>query len=229
MIIQIYAFTDIKQALTAAELGVNQIGFVAGDYGVVHGELSFDQAQDLAAALPSGVQSVALTMATEVGEILRMTAAVKPDILHISTDLYDVGVEKMADLRKQLPQSVQVMKAVPVGDETSIALAVEFAPVSDLLLLDTKGLGMPGVGASGQTHDWRISRQIVQSVNIPVILAGGLNPANVRAAIAAVRPWGVDSNTGTNIPNDPVKKDMDLVRSFVDAVQQPPPLGEARG
>ena len=139
MKIQIYAFTDVKEALAAAELGVDQIGIVAGDYGIVHGELSFKQARNLAAALPSETQCVALTMATEVDEILRMAAAVQPDILHISTDVYDVDVPMMAELRRRLPEEIQLMKAIPVADHKSISLATEFAPVSDLLLLDTKG------------------------------------------------------------------------------------------
>jgi phosphoribosylanthranilate isomerase len=229
MIIQIYAFTEVKEALAAAALGVDQIGFVAGDYGVVHGELSFEQARGLVEALPSETQSVALTMATEVDEILRMAAAVQPDILHISTDVYDVDVRMMAELRRGLPEATQLMKAIPVADHTSISQAAEFAPVSDLLLLDTKGLGLPGVGASGRTHDWRVSRQIVEAVNIPVILAGGLTPGNVESAIATVQPWGVDSNTGTNLPNDPVKKDMDRIRAFVDAARGQRSSEEAHG
>ncbi len=228
MIIQIYAFTDIQQALDAVSLGVDQIGFVAGDYGIVHGELSFEQARDLAAALPSTAQSVALTMATETDEILKMAAAVKPDIVHISTDVYDVDVQMMTALRRHLPEETQLMKAIPVADHTAISLAAAFAPVSDLLLLDTKGPGLPGVGASGRTHDWRVSRQIAETVNIPVILAGGLTPGNVGSAIAAVRPWGVDSNTGTNQANDPVKKDMDRIRAFAAAVRGQPPIEESK-
>ena len=77
---------------------------------------------------------------------------------------------------------------------------------------------MPGVGATGRIHDWRISRKIVESVSIPVILAGGLTPENVPQAIQAVYPAGVNSNTSTNIPGDPVEKDMVRIRSFVKAV-----------
>jgi phosphoribosylanthranilate isomerase len=91
--------------------------------------------------------------------------------------------------------------------------------VSDLLLLDSKGRGLPGVGASGLTHDWSISRRIVAAVPLPVILAGGLAAANVADAIRAVRPAGVDSNTATNLPGDPVAKDLGRIREFVAAVR----------
>ncbi len=77
MIIQIYAFTDIAQAVEAAEMGVDHIGFIAGDYGLVSGELSFTEARRLAQALPPHTVRVALTMAVQVDEILRMADAVR--------------------------------------------------------------------------------------------------------------------------------------------------------
>jgi phosphoribosylanthranilate isomerase len=219
MIIQIYAFTDIAQAVEAAEMGVDHIGFIAGDYGLVSGELSFTEARRLAQSLPSQIVRVALTMAVQVDEILRMADTVGPDIVHISTDLEDVGIEAMKRLRSELPASVRLMKAIHVDGEESIAAARRFAPVSDLLLLDTKVGGMPGIGATGRLHDWNISRRIVESVPIPVILAGGLSPENVADAMQAVQPWGVDSNTHTNVSGSPVEKDMDRIRAFVAAVR----------
>jgi phosphoribosylanthranilate isomerase len=66
-----------------------------------------------------------------------------------------------------------------------------------------------------------VSRRIVAQVgsNAKVILAGGLIPENVRLAIQTVQPWGVDSNTGTNLPGEPVAKDMERVRAFVEAAK----------
>ena len=219
MIIQIYAFTRIDQAVAAAEIGVDHIGFVAGDYGLVSGELSFPAARRLARSLPPQTVRVALTMATRVDEILRMAEAVEPDIVHISTDLEDVGVEAMQRLRSALPANIRLMKAIHVSGEESLADAQRYAGVSDLLLLDTKVSGMPGIGATGRLHDWRISQRIVESVPVPVILAGGLSPENVREAMRAVQPWGVDSNTRTNMPGSPMEKDMQRIRDFITAVR----------
>lgn len=222
MKIQIYAFTQIEDALQAIELGVDHIGFVAGEYGQVHGELSFSQARSLRDAIRTKATAVALSMATDPAEIARMAEAVRPDILHISTEPEQVGREAMAALHRDLPGGTAIMKAVPVAGETSLKLADRFAPVSDYLLLDTKVEGLPGVGATGATHDWTISRRIVERVSIPVILAGGLSPENVAEAIAVVRPWGVDSNSATNIPGDPVRKDLDNVAAFVQAARSGP-------
>lgn len=219
MIIQIYAFTVIREAVEAALMGVDQIGFVAGNYDLVPGELSFSEARAIRDALPKKTTAVALTMATEVDEILRMAEAVNPDIVHISTDVEDVPEAKMRVLREKLPSSIDLMKALPVGGEESLALAKRFEPVSDIFLLDTKVVNMPGVGATGHVHDWAISRLIVEESNIPVILAGGLSAKNVGEAIHKVELWGVDSNTHTNIPGDPVSKDMNRIGEFVAAVK----------
>ena len=219
MIIQIYAFTDPKTATAAVDLGVNNIGFVAGRYGIVPGELSFSEAREIVVSLQPRATSVAITMSEDVKEILRMASEVKPNIVHISTDVDCVGVETMRELRSHLDVDIRLMKAIPVEDEKSIMVSQQFAKVSDLLLLDTKRAGFPGVGATGFTHDWDISRRIVEAVAIPVILAGGLTADNVGAAIREINPWGVDSNTSTNIPGSQVEKDLERIAAFVSAIQ----------
>jgi len=217
MIVQIYAATSIDDALQMAELGVDQIGFVAGDYGQVHAELTFGRARSIVEALHGKATSSALTMSTDIAEIARMAQAVQPDIIHISSDTAAVSVASMRQLRHSLPGDIALMKAIHVSGPESIDIAAQFAEVSDFILLDTKVEGFPGVGATGVTHDWSISRRIVKQVGdkANVILAGGLTSENVVEAIKAVRPWGVDSNTGTNLPGNPVSKDMNRVRAFV--------------
>lgn len=217
MIVQIYAFTKVDQALKATAMGVNHIGFVAGRYGQVHGELSLDEAARLVEALPAPAKSSALTMATDLDEILRMARHIQPHIVHISTDTWEMGPAECASLREELPAGTSIMKAIDVSGADSLEAAAAFHNAVDYLLLDTKVEGMPGVGATGQTHDWSLSRKIVEASPVPVILAGGLTPENVVDAINEVQPDGVDSNTGTNLPDDPVEKDMDLVKDFTRA------------
>jgi len=219
MIIQIYAFTDLKEAVEAVNLGVDNVGFIAGKYDKVYGELSFKEAHEIAAALPPGGTSTAITMSDDVDEILRMADEVQPDIVHISTEVDQVDMEAMRQIRDCLAPDMLLMKAISVEDAASVEIAREYARVSDLLLLDTSRKGFPGVGATGFTHDWSISKLIVESVDIPVILAGGLNAENVATAIEQVRPWGVDSNTSTNVAGSRVLKDLKRIEEFVKAVQ----------
>jgi phosphoribosylanthranilate isomerase len=86
------------------------------------------------------------------------------------------------------------------------------------LLLDSHDPGDAQIGALGRTHDWSISRRIVEKVRVPAILAGGLDADNVAAAIAAVRPPGVDSKTRTDRA-DGSGKDLDKVRRFIAAAR----------
>lgn len=219
MIIQIYAFTDPKEAAAAVEMGVDNVGFIAGKYGEVFAELTFDEAREIARTIPAQGTSTAITMAVDVDEILRMAEHVQPDIVHISSEVDQVNLEAMRTIRERLSPDILLMKAISVEDASSVAVAKKYAEVSDLLLLDTSAKGFPGVGATGFTHDWNVSKRIVEEVKIPVILAGGLSAVNVQEAMEVVRPWGVDSNTSTNIEGSRVLKDLKRIEEFVKAVK----------
>ena len=108
------------------------------------------------------------------------------------------------------------MVTIPVRGPDSVTTAQAFAPMSDYLLLDSTDPRSGTVGATGLTHDWSVSRQIVAAVDIPVILAGGLGPENVREAIGQVGPAGVDSETRTSTDADRRRKDGARVRQFIE-------------
>jgi phosphoribosylanthranilate isomerase len=107
---------------------------------------------------------------------------------------------------------------VPVVDEESIRIARSYEGIADFLLLDSHRESDRQIGALGVTHDWTISRRIVELVRTPVILAGGLGPDNVAEAIRLVRPAGVDSKTKTD-QDGSHRKDLDRVRRFHEAAR----------
>jgi len=229
MVIQIYAFTKINEAVAAVEMGVDNIGFIAGKYDRVYAELSFEEAREMARAIPPQGTSTAITMAVDVDEILRMAEYIEPDIVHISSEVDMVNMEAMRSIRERMSPDILLMKAISVEDQSSVEVAKQYAQVSDLLLLDTSAKGFPGVGATGFTHDWNVSKQIVEGVDIPVILAGGLSAANVGKAMEVVKPWGVDSNTSTNIEGSRVEKDLKRIEEFIKAVKSSPLYEPGRG
>jgi len=108
------------------------------------------------------------------------------------------------------------MRSIPVYGEDSIAIARSYEAIADLLLFDSYRPTDPQIGAVGATHDWSISRRIVATARVPVILAGGLGPDNVAQAIRVVAPAGVDSKTKTDRPGTH-SKDLDRVRRFHEA------------
>lgn len=125
----------------------------------------------------------------------------------------DVSPDGMRALRRLAPGH-RLIKAVHVTGPDALARATIFAPLADALLLDSRTVDR--LGGTGRTHDWTISRRIVAAIApVPVILAGGLTPDNVAAAIAEVRPAGVDVNSG--VEDAAGAKDPIRMRAFISA------------
>ena len=160
------------------------------------------------------VRVVGLSLATDLEAIRRTVDAVQPAIVNLARAVTHLTPEDVHRLRHVI-HPVSVMITIPVRDRLALDLADRFAPVSDWLLLDSADPTTDVVGATGHTHDWSISRQIVERLQVPVILAGGLGPHNVVDANAAVKPAGVDSLTQTSRPEDRRRKDLDRVRRFL--------------
>ena len=221
MIVQIYTMQTPEEAVAVARLGVDHIG-VSPAHHDLPGEVDYETARAIFRALPPNVTKVALTVDEDLSAIVEMVQATEPDIVHLCGLMGAVPPEAVRELRGMLPQGVRIMQAISVAGPEAIEDAQRYADVADMLILDTQAPDIPGVGASGKTHDWNISRAIVQAVKIPVILAGGLSPENVADAIRVVRPWGVDSLTHTNepLPDGRFRKDLERVRQFVQAVRE---------
>ncbi len=219
MKIQIYTMQTVEEARAVVETGVDHIGVTPSDRGLP-GEIDFDTARAICAAIKGRAVTVALSVEDDLDAIMAMVRAVRPDVLHLCGLTGTVPSESVRVLRSRLPE-MKIMQAISVSGPEAIGIALIYQSVADFLILDTQALDIEGIGASGQTHDWRISRAIVEQTQIPVILAGGLSPDNVADAIRAVMPWGVDSLTHTNQPlvEGGFRKDIERVRSFVEAAR----------
>jgi phosphoribosylanthranilate isomerase len=106
----------------------------------------------------------------------------------------------------------KLVASVAAGSELSKVQSL--AKSADALLLDTLVNGK--LGGTGTAHDWNKSAEIARSLRTPVILAGGLNPGNVAAAIHLVRPYAVDVSSGLETSG---KKDPEKIISFVREVR----------
>ena len=217
--VQIYTAQTVEEALDLAALGVDHVGLTPSDLGLP-GEIEVPRARAIRDALVGRARSVALSVATDLPSIVEMTRSVRPDILHLCGPPGALGPSDLTKLRAQVG-SVSIMQAVAVTGSDALGVARSFAPVVDYLLLDSVAPDIPGIGAAGTVHDWDVSAEIVASVSVPVILAGGLSPANVADAVTRVRPWGVDSLTHTNrrFGDGRFSKDLDLVAAFVAAAR----------
>ena len=216
MIVQIYTVQSPEEGIALAECGVDHIGITPSDHGLP-GELSNEYAAEIFAAIGNKAVKVALTVDSDLKKIVAMVKTVKPDILHLCGDLKLMTPARVLELRGMLP-GLKIMQAIPVMDDSALQIALDYEPVAEYFILDSYSDQIGGIGAAGFTHDWSISRAIVEQSKIPVILAGGLSADNVVEAIRQVQPWGVDSLTRTNLPlgDGKFRKDLEKVKLFVE-------------
>ena len=219
MHVQIYTMQSVAEALAVATLGVDHVGVTPAALGLP-GEISPELAKSIIDAVKGMATSVALSVDLDPGVIEDMVRMVRPDILHLCGPPGALGPAAVASLRRGL-SGTAVMQAIAVTGPDAVEVARSYAPVVDYLILDSVDPEIPGVGAAGVVHDWEVSAAIVDAVDVPVILAGGLGPDNVADAIGAVQPWGVDSLTHTNRleAGGAFRKDLDLVAAFCTAAR----------
>jgi phosphoribosylanthranilate isomerase len=217
MIVQIYEVTTPAEARALGAMGVDHIGVLVGD-GSFPREQTIEKAREIFAAIPSGSRASALSLSHDVDFIVRLTAALLPDILHLGAAPQHLSPAQSRTLKAEFPQ-VSLMRSIPVLDESSIVLARSYDEVADWLLLDSYQPGDRQIGALGVTHSWELDRRIIESVHIPAIIAGGLGPENVQDAISVARPAGVDSKTKTDKSDGTHTKDLQKVSAFLKAAR----------
>lgn len=211
--IQIAGVSTLEEALATADAGADALGFTVRLPHGVHDGLTEAKARGIIAALPPFVASVAITYVETPRDAVDLCRYLGVTTLQLHGPF---PTQELPLLRAGLPH-LKLIRAVHVTGPEAIAQARGLARHVDALILDTYDPATGRHGATGLTHDWSISRQIVAEVRVPVILAGGLTPDNVAAAIAAVRPWGVDVHTGVEDADG--SRNLDKVRAFVAAAR----------
>jgi phosphoribosylanthranilate isomerase len=220
VIVQIYGVTTPEDARMVVDAGADHVGVVLEEDLGAWDAVDAGAVREILAELRD-VTTVGLSLATEDAEIRRTIDTLAPQVAHVVRITETWTPDAVAALRARLAP-VELMLTVAVRDATAVDTARRFAGACDYLLLDTAHPTTDVVGATGVTHDWAVSRRIVEAVATPVVLAGGLGPENVVEAIDAVRPAGVDSETRTSRADDKRRKDPRKVRAFVEAARRIP-------
>ena len=201
-----------EAAALAIRYGADALGLV-GPMPSGTGIIDLATAAWLANGVPPPIATFLLSSATEPEELLAQCRQVAPTALQI-VDTVDPAAYAL--LRRELP-ALRLVQVVHVTGEQTVAEALAIATLVDALLLDSGSPDAPVrlLGGTGKVHDWAISRRIVDDLPVPVLLAGGLTPANVAAAIRGVRPFGVDLCTGLRTDGE---LDESKLAAFMQAV-----------
>jgi phosphoribosylanthranilate isomerase len=207
--VKICCICSLEEAMAAVRHGASALGLVSempSGPGVIPETLI----AEIAGSIPPFITSVLLTSKRKPKEVVDQHHRCGTNAIQICDDLDPGALDEVA---KALP-GIDIIRVIHVQGEGSIEEAEAVSPYVDGILLDSgrKEGSVVELGGTGRTHNWAVSRRIAEAVDVPVILAGGLNPGNVAEAIRLVKPYAVDVCSGVRTDGalDPVK-----LRSFI--------------
>lgn len=214
--IQVAGVIDGSEAQMLQQCGVRYLGFPLR-LPVHREDLTEKEAAAIIKSLASPVFGVPITYLAEASEIAAFCHALGARIVQLHGDIDRDELKRL----RTLDPSLTVIKSLVIGIRNEKALEAtvdELSPFVDAFITDTFDPKTGASGATGKTHDWRVSRRLVELAERPVILAGGLTPENVKRAILEVRPAGVDTHTG--VEDSTGRKSREKVRKFLAEAQE---------
>ena len=214
--IQVAGVIDQAEAQLLVKSGVKYLGFPLR-LPVNHADLSEDAAAAIIRSLKPPTRAVLITYLNQAGEIVEFCQSLGVSIVQLHGE---IDASELRSIKERHP-TLAIIKSLVIGlhpVEQLLELVQRTALYVDAYITDTFDPSTGACGATGKTHDWRLSRQLVRYSPLPVILAGGLTAENVRAAILAVRPAGVDAHTGLEDVSG--RKSQEKVKQFVSEAQE---------
>jgi len=212
--VKICCIASVAEAWMAIEHGASAIGLVSA-MPSGPGPIPEDLIGEIAATVPPGVSAFLLTCQQDAAAIIDQQRRLRVNTIQICDRLPEGSHE---ELREALP-GVSLVQVVHVTGPESVDEAIAVASHVDAVLLDSgnQSLAIKELGGTGRTHDWRLSRQIREAIDVPMFLAGGLNPGNVAAAIREVQPFGIDVCSGLRTNGS---LDQQKLRAFFDRIDK---------
>jgi phosphoribosylanthranilate isomerase len=199
---------DLGMAVAA---GVDAVGFIVGIPSSPR-NLTLQKAKNLVSQVPVFIDSVVVTTPKSIDWLEEVYDKLKPTAIQIH------GKERLdiSKIRERI-SNTKLIKTIYVTKEALNGNKIEELLTFDAILLDSFSKGK--YGGTGKVHDWTLSKKIKKLLTpIPVILAGGLKPENVKQAILSVEPYAVDVASG--VESYPGIKNHRKVRVFVENAKQ---------
>ncbi|MFZ1289798.1 MAG: phosphoribosylanthranilate isomerase [Melioribacteraceae bacterium] len=187
--VKICCISNLEEAKIAIELGVSAIGLVS-EMPSGPGVISEIEIAEIANSVPKNIDTFLLTSKQNSNEIINQLKNCKTNTVQIVDNLIEGNY---SDIKNKIPK-IKIVQVLHVQNEQSIDDALAIENEVDAILLDSGNqiLSVKELGGTGRTHNWDISKSIVEKVKVPVYLAGGLNSQNIVEAVKTVKPYGVD-------------------------------------
>jgi phosphoribosylanthranilate isomerase len=210
--VKICCISSVEEARTAIDYGAAALGLV-GPMPSGPGIISDDLIFRIARTVPPPIGTFLLTSETSVNKIISHYKRTLTNTIQL-VDTLTSGT--FQDLRNAIP-GIKLVQVIHVVNEQSVYEAIEISGLADAILLDSGNptLQIKELGGTGRTHNWKLSRKIRDNVTIPIFLAGGLTPENIRQAIEEVQPFGIDLCSGVRSNG---KLDRDKLERFMTEV-----------
>jgi phosphoribosylanthranilate isomerase len=215
-VVQVAGIRDEREACLLVEAGVDLLGFPFG-LDVHTEDLPRETAAGIIRRLPEHVRSICITYRAMADELVALGDRLGTSGIQLHGTVQPAEIRRLRGLRP----AWLLIKSLVVrpGNLNRLLEDIEtFSPLVDAFITDTYDPASGASGATGRTHDWQVSARLVRESPRPVILAGGLTPANVARAIDIVRPAGVDAHTG--LEDERGSKAEALVRAFVEEARR---------
>jgi phosphoribosylanthranilate isomerase len=207
-VIHIAGIIDQAEADMLVGCGVKHLGFPF-ELAKHKEDLTKEEAAKIISSLKSGITALLITYLSGAKEIVALCRKLGLTYVQLHGN---ISAEELARLNRLWP-ALRIIKSLVVRADNRAELEQQLettAPHVDGYITDTFDPRTGATGATGKTHDWTVSRRLVELSPHPVILAGGLTPDNVREAIQQVRPAGVDVHTGIEGPDGRKKRSLTL-------------------
>jgi len=211
--LKVCCIASVDEALLAIDAGASALGLVAA---MPSGPGPIDDAliAEIAARVPPPVATFLLTSETNPDAVVAHVARCRASTVQL---VDAVAPATYAALRRAHP-TVKIVQVLHVTGASTVDESVRVAPHVDAVLLDSgrPDLAVKELGGTGRTHDWSVSRRVVEACGKPVFLAGGLRAENVGEALRVVRPFGLDVCSGVRTNG---RLDGEKLRTFVAAMR----------
>jgi phosphoribosylanthranilate isomerase len=211
--IKICCISSPEEAAMAIRFGADALGLV-GKMPSGPGPIADELIEEIAKGIHPPVASFLLTSEQSSRGIIEHIKRANTNTVQIVDELIEGTYQ---EIRDALPY-IKIVQVIHVTGEESIQEALDLQNDIDAFLLDSGNpkAAIKTLGGTGNTHNWDISRELIQQVKRPVFLAGGLNADNVQEAIRKVKPFGVDICSGVRTNG---KLDRTKLEQFTNAVR----------